>query len=132
MLSPTEYVLSGGILPPSLGGDLNPKHLHTSFHNPNGGDPAVKCLDSASKIDGSFTEAMVPFTIPWARPVPSPMHASVPELFWLYPDFHTGLVWDSTIGQDDQTEAKEKTIIQELILRALKGPLLPAQQQKVR
>ena len=70
--------------------------------------------------------------MPWARPVPRVLaHASSSELYWLYPEFHTGMVWDSTIGQDNKTEAQEIAAVQDLMIRALKGPLLPSQQQKV-
>lgn len=50
------------------------------------------------------------------------------ELKWLGPDAHAELVWDSSMGEDP---AKAAAVL-ELVGRAMRGPLLPAQQQQVR
>lgn len=65
----------------------------------------------------------------WTRPAPPLLSPFVDELAWLGPELHTGLVWDSTAG-DAEARARAKGA-RDLLERALRGPLLPAQQQQV-
>lgn len=69
------------------------------------------------------------------------------ELHWLYPDLHSGLIWDCSMGEDarrvlvggeagggagdSEPDASSSAVVRELVQRAQKGPLLPAQQQQV-
>eukprot|EP00798_Chlamydomonas_sp_ICE-L_P030295 gene30295-35283_t len=63
----------------------------------------------------------------WMRAEPGLMPCFVDELLWLTPNVHQDLVWDSTMGEASGRAA----VVRELLTKALKGPLLPAQQQQV-
>ena len=85
---------------------------------------------------------MAPFPLPWQRPEPPLLRPQLDELHWLYPDLHSGLIWDCSMGEESrrceagggsQAEPDEAScdVVRELVQRAQKGPLLPAQQQQV-
>ncbi|GAX83601.1 hypothetical protein CEUSTIGMA_g11026.t1 [Chlamydomonas eustigma] len=74
--------------------------------------------------------------MPWIRPEPPLLRLFPQEVRWLYPDLHTSLVWDSTMGDAECEEQAERrraaaAEVRELVARAVAGPLLPAQQQQV-
>lgn len=51
----------------------------------------------------------------------------VDELAWAAPELHNHLVWDSSVGED----GSRGDAVREILSKALRGPLLPAQQQVV-
>lgn len=52
------------------------------------------------------------------------------ELKWLNPDLHGQLLWDSSMGEDPAV-GRQQAAARELMAAALRGPLLPAQQQQL-
>lgn len=63
----------------------------------------------------------------WHRPSPAVLTPSMEELAWLPFGLPQPLLWDSRMGGDGGRAAA----VRELVARALKGPLLPVQQQQV-
>mmetsp|Transcript_30813 Transcript_30813/g.68260 ORF Transcript_30813/g.68260 Transcript_30813/m.68260 type:complete len:477 (+) Transcript_30813:273-1703(+) len=63
----------------------------------------------------------------WIRPAPAPLTPAVDELAWLHADLHRDLVWDSSLGEG----AGPLHSARELVTKALRGPLLPVQQQQL-
>ena len=53
----------------------------------------------------------------------------VGEVEWLHPALPLDLLWDDSLSSS--READQASILQGLLQQALKGPLLPAQQQQV-
>eukprot|EP00240_Pyramimonas_obovata_P005109 CAMPEP_0118945362 /NCGR_PEP_ID=MMETSP1169-20130426/42097_1 /TAXON_ID=36882 /ORGANISM="Pyramimonas obovata, Strain CCMP722" /LENGTH=423 /DNA_ID=CAMNT_0006891055 /DNA_START=42 /DNA_END=1313 /DNA_ORIENTATION=+ len=78
---------------------------------------------------GSLLEKIGPrgLEAPYARPVPPLLPISDSELQWLNPEIPQKPLWDSTTCAD----TSRISAIREAIQRALKGPLVPAQQQQV-
>lgn len=60
-------------------------------------------------------------------PPPPALTPSTDELKWLEARPKQQLVWDSTMGEDEG----KVTALKDLIIKALKGPLMPAQQHQV-
>ncbi|KAK3136324.1 hypothetical protein QOZ80_5BG0431690 [Eleusine coracana subsp. coracana] len=63
----------------------------------------------------------------WIRPAPPRLPVLDGELQWLNPDNNHELLWDYSMCADTSRGAA----IRDLIARALKGPLAPAQQEQV-
>ncbi len=63
----------------------------------------------------------------WVLPPPPVLTPFTDELKWLEAKPKQQLVWDSTMGEDEGKVAALK----DLIVKALKGPLMPAQQHQV-
>ncbi|CAN6339935.1 unnamed protein product [Urochloa humidicola] len=63
----------------------------------------------------------------WIRPTPPRLPVLDGELQWLNPDNNHELLWDYSMCADTSRGAA----IRDLIARALKGPLAPAQQEQV-
>uniref|UniRef100_A0A453K466 CCR4-NOT transcription complex subunit 11 n=1 Tax=Aegilops tauschii subsp. strangulata TaxID=200361 RepID=A0A453K466_AEGTS len=63
----------------------------------------------------------------WIRPNPPRLHILDGELQWLNPDNNHELLWDYSMC----AETSRGAAIRDLIARALKGPLVPAQQEQV-
>ncbi|KAJ1265165.1 hypothetical protein BS78_08G058900 [Paspalum vaginatum] len=63
----------------------------------------------------------------WIRPTPPRLPVLDGELQWLNPDNNHELLWDYGMCADTSRGAE----LRDLIARALKGPLAPAQQEKV-
>ncbi|XP_066358915.1 uncharacterized protein [Miscanthus floridulus] len=63
----------------------------------------------------------------WIRPTPPRLPVLDGELQWLNPDNNHELLWDYSMCADTSRGAA----IRDLIARALKGPLAPAQQEEV-
>ncbi|KAM3273251.1 hypothetical protein ACQJBY_042919 [Aegilops geniculata] len=61
----------------------------------------------------------------WIRPNPPRLHILDGELQWLNPDNNHELLWDYSMC----AETSRGAAIRDLIARALKGPLVPAQQE---
>lgn len=54
--------------------------------------------DAGSSGEGHQLQ-LPPGSVPWLRPLPTPLALMPGELRWLYPDLHTDLIWDSTLGE---------------------------------
>lgn len=63
----------------------------------------------------------------WVRPRPPRLPVLDGELVWLNPDNHHELLWDNGMCADTSKGAA----VRDLIAKALKGPLAPAQQERV-
>lgn len=63
----------------------------------------------------------------WVRPVPPMIPIQASELLWLNPDNNHELLWDYGMCADTSRGAA----VRDLIAKALKGPLAPAQQEQV-
>ncbi|KIY96719.1 hypothetical protein MNEG_11245 [Monoraphidium neglectum] len=63
----------------------------------------------------------------WQRPRPAVLTPSFGELRWLQLPLGQELLWDSTMGEDPGG----LQVVRDLVAKALKGPLLPVQQQQV-
>ncbi|GIL45891.1 hypothetical protein Vafri_3015 [Volvox africanus] len=82
----------------------------------------------------------------WERPQPAVLTPLPSELKWLNPDLHGELLWDSDLGDVDGATAGGSgggagrppggsgavpPLSRDLLAAALRGPLLPAQQQQL-
>jgi len=67
------------------------------------------------------------FEPPYVRPKPPVLVPLDGELRWLSPETPHELLWDSSMCAD----TSQVSAVREAIARALKGPLVPAQQQQV-
>jgi len=67
------------------------------------------------------------FTPSFARPRPPMFTSHVSEMIWLNPSEAPALQWDTTTCED----ASRGEEIRELVAKAFKGPLVPAQQKQV-
>jgi len=67
------------------------------------------------------------FEAPFVRPRPPVLGVMEDELKWIYPEIPLPLLWDSSMCED----TSRISAIKEAMLRALRGPLVPAQQQQV-
>ncbi|KXZ46530.1 hypothetical protein GPECTOR_43g967 [Gonium pectorale] len=80
----------------------------------------------------------------WERPSPAVLTPLPSELKWLNPDLHTELLWDSDLGEPSGQGAggagpaagagpgsASCQQARDLLAAALRGPLLPAQQQQL-
>ncbi|XP_038901186.1 CCR4-NOT transcription complex subunit 11 isoform X2 [Benincasa hispida] len=63
----------------------------------------------------------------WIRPLPPRLPIQNGELVWLNLDDHRELLWDHRMCVDTSRGAA----VRDLIAKALKGPLIPAQQEQV-
>ncbi|XP_024361711.1 uncharacterized protein [Physcomitrium patens] len=79
---------------------------------------------AAELVQSSSLNGLEP---PWVRPAPPRLPPQQGEMIWLIPDTQHELMWDYGMCADTSRDAA----IRDLINRALKGPLAPAQQKKV-
>ncbi|KAK6153829.1 hypothetical protein DH2020_013468 [Rehmannia glutinosa] len=63
----------------------------------------------------------------WIRPTPPRLPVMDAELLWLNPDINHELLWDYGMCADTSRGAA----VRDLIAKALKGPLVPVQQEQV-
>ncbi|KAL6570260.1 hypothetical protein OROMI_014774 [Orobanche minor] len=63
----------------------------------------------------------------WVRPAPPRFPVMEGELLWLNPDMNHEVLWDDGMCADTSRGAA----VRDLIARALKGPLVPLQQEQV-
>ncbi|KAL8096503.1 uncharacterized protein LOC141692589 [Apium graveolens] len=63
----------------------------------------------------------------WIRPLPPRLPVQYDELVWLNPENHHEVLWDSGMCADTSKGAA----VRDLIAKALKGPLAPAQQERI-
>eukprot|EP00898_Chlorokybus_atmophyticus_P007990 jgi/Chlat1/8192/Chrsp76S07630 len=97
------------------------------------GADSMVAQDDVASTDAAATELLerlslqTGFAPEFARPVPPVMPTMDGEIEWLNPESGHELLWDASMCADTSRAAA----VRELIARALKGPLLPAQQQQV-
>jgi len=80
----------------------------------------------AQGSDGG-TLALGGFLPEFQRVAPPMLPISDNELLWINPDYAPRLLWDAGMCQDSSRGAE----VRDLMAKAFKGPLLPAQQQQV-
>lgn len=104
---------------PALATDLN--------HGPPGAQPTDEGQRENTAISLLSQTALHGFEPPYVRPKPPVLAAFEGELRWLSPDVPHELLWDSSMCAD----TSRVSAVREAIARALRGPLVPAQQQQV-
>mmetsp|Transcript_8460 Transcript_8460/g.13730 ORF Transcript_8460/g.13730 Transcript_8460/m.13730 type:complete len:470 (-) Transcript_8460:1312-2721(-) len=90
--------------------------------------PPVSPIDPKEiiKLEGEDGFVLRGFEPQFSRPVP-PLFNEINQVVWLNPSDAPGLKWDTTMCED--TSRGEE--IRELMAKAFKGPLVPAQQKQV-
>ncbi|XXG60616.1 hypothetical protein AAC387_Pa04g2475 [Persea americana] len=115
------------ILDPDIprGCDANSPELEFT---PPGAKPKIGSGDRdgavASLLQNISLEGLNP---QWIRPLPPRLPVQDGELVWLNPDNNHELLWDYGMCADTSRGAA----VRDLIAKALKGPLVPAQQEQV-
>ncbi|XP_024543386.1 CCR4-NOT transcription complex subunit 11 [Selaginella moellendorffii] len=108
------------VLPdPDLPSGYSSDGLETGVSESESGELAAIELMQASSLKGLEPA--------WDRPIPPKFPLRKEELLWLTPDSEHDLLWHSGMCADSSRGAA----VRELIARALKGALAPAQQQQV-
>ncbi|PKA57162.1 hypothetical protein AXF42_Ash002466 [Apostasia shenzhenica] len=94
----------------------------------NGAKPRIFCGDKDAAITGLLQHSSLEGLDPqWIRPEPPRLPVLDGELIWLNPDGSHELLWDYGMCADTSRGAA----VRDLIGKALKGPLVPAQQEQV-
>jgi hypothetical protein len=88
------------------------------------GDPATA---AAVEPDGKSIFSLRGLEPCFARPAPPLFQDEVNETIWLNPSDAPGLQWDTTTCEDSSRGEE----IRELMAKAFKGPLVPAQQKQI-
>ncbi|MCO5557224.1 hypothetical protein L7F22_010784 [Adiantum nelumboides] len=88
------------------------------------GQPRDQEATAIGLIQNSLMKGFEP---PWVRPFPPRLPTQEGEVVWLMPDNNHELLWDHGMCADISKGAA----VRELIAKALKAPLAPAQQQQV-
>ncbi|KAJ4964639.1 hypothetical protein NE237_016488 [Protea cynaroides] len=95
---------------------------------PPGTKPRVGSGDRDETVTGLLQNLSLEGLDPqWIRPLPLRLPIQDGELVWLNPDNNHELLWDYGMCADTSRGAA----VRELIAKALKGPLVPAQQEQV-
>ncbi|WOH07114.1 hypothetical protein DCAR_0626543 [Daucus carota subsp. sativus] len=94
--------------------------------------PGAKPKIGAGDRDETVTELVEKLSLQglgpqWIRPHPPRLPVQYDELVWLNPENHHELLWDNGMCADTSKGAA----VRDLIAKALKGPLAPAQQERV-
>lgn len=94
--------------------------------------PGAKPKIGSGNRDEAITELLQNLSLEglepkWIRPLPPRLPLQDGELVWLNPDNNHELLWDYGMCADTSRGAA----VRDLIAKALKGPLAPAQQQQV-
>lgn len=116
------------ILPePDVPRDCDPDSLEFKF-TPPGEKPKVGSDDRDSSVTNLIQHLSLNGLGPqWIRPSPPPFPILDGELMWVYPKNGHPLLWDHGMCADNA----HGTAVRELVAKALKGPLMPAQQERV-
>ncbi|XP_043722690.1 CCR4-NOT transcription complex subunit 11-like [Telopea speciosissima] len=95
---------------------------------PPGSKPKVGSGDRDETVTGLLQNLSLEGLNPqWIRPLPPRLPIQDGELVWLNPDNNHELLWDYGMCADTSRGAA----VRELIAKALRGPLVPAQQEQV-
>ncbi|KAM3339227.1 CCR4-NOT transcription complex subunit 11 isoform X1 [Capsicum galapagoense] len=93
-----------------------------------GSKPKIGSGDVDETITGLLSNLSLEGLGPqWIRPHPPRLPVLDGELVWLNPDYNYELLWDHGMCADTSRGAA----VRDLIAKALKGPLVPAQQEQV-
>ncbi|XP_068647619.1 uncharacterized protein [Aristolochia californica] len=93
-----------------------------------GGKPRIGSGDRDEAVTGLLQNLSLEGLDPqWIRPAPPRLPVLDGELMWLNPDNNHELLWDYGMCADTSRGAA----VRDLIAKALKGPLVPAQQEQV-
>ncbi|KAK4354161.1 hypothetical protein RND71_026355 [Anisodus tanguticus] len=93
-----------------------------------GSKPKIGSGDVDETITGLLSNLSLEGLGPqWIRPHPPRLPVLDGELVWLNPDYTYELLWDHGMCADTSRGAA----VRDLIAKALKGPLVPAQQEQV-
>nr|XP_016454547.1 PREDICTED: CCR4-NOT transcription complex subunit 11-like isoform X2 [Nicotiana tabacum] len=93
-----------------------------------GSKPKIGSGDVDETITGLLSNLSLEGLGPqWIRPYPPRLPVLDGELVWLNPDYNYELLWDHGMCADTSRGAA----VRDLIAKALKGPLAPAQQEQV-
>lgn len=94
---------------------------------PAGAKPKIGSGDRDAAISGLLQNLSLEGIGPqWIRPLPPRLPVLDGELMWLHPENNHELIWDDNMCPDNNRGA----VVRELIAKALKGPLMPAQQEQ--
>ncbi|XP_050378090.1 uncharacterized protein LOC126795292 [Argentina anserina] len=117
-----ENVVADPDVPP--GCDAN----SSEFDLQPGAKPKVGCGDKDETMLGLLSNIALEGLGPhWSRPIPPRLPVQDDELVWLNPVDNHELLWDDGMCVDTSRGAA----VRDLIAKALKGPLVPAQQEQV-
>lgn len=95
---------------------------------PEGAKPRIGSGDRSAAVIGLLQNSSLEGLGPqWIRPRPPMLPLLDGELMWLNPDDNHELLWDHGMCADTSRGAA----VRDLIAKALKGPLAPAQQEQV-
>eukprot|EP00262_Sarcandra_glabra_P006333 TRINITY_DN1850_c0_g1_i3.p1 TRINITY_DN1850_c0_g1~~TRINITY_DN1850_c0_g1_i3.p1 ORF type:complete len:386 (-),score=60.02 TRINITY_DN1850_c0_g1_i3:138-1295(-) len=95
---------------------------------PPGAKPKIGSGDRDGAVTGLLQNLSLEGLEPqWIRPLPPRLPIQDGELVWLNPDNNHELLWDYGMCADTSRGAA----VRDLIAKALKGPLVPAQQEQV-
>ncbi|GMN27070.1 hypothetical protein TIFTF001_001527 [Ficus carica] len=101
----------------------------SEFDLQRGAKPKLGSGDRDDTLIGLLsTLSMEGFGPQWTRPIPPRLPVQDAELAWLNPVDNHELLWDYGMCVD----TSRGTAVRDLIVKALKGPLAPAQQELVR
>ncbi|KAM7256639.1 hypothetical protein ACFE04_012380 [Oxalis oulophora] len=93
-----------------------------------GAKPKLGSGDRDETLSGLLANMSMEGLVPqWIRPVPPRFPVQEDELVWLNPDDNHELLWDHSMCADTSRSAA----VRDLISKALKGPLVPTQQEQV-
>ncbi|PHU17515.1 hypothetical protein BC332_13210 [Capsicum chinense] len=93
-----------------------------------GSKPKIGSGDVDETITGLLSNLSLEGLGPqWIRPHPPRLPVLDGELVWLNPDYNYELLWDHGMCADTSRGAA----VRDLIAKALKGPLVPAQQEDI-
>ncbi|KAM0947256.1 putative CCR4-NOT transcription complex subunit 11 [Dioscorea sansibarensis] len=109
-----------------------PRDADSSSSGPSFMPPGAKSRNGDGDQDAAITGLLQNLSLDglepqWIRPLPPRLPVLDGELVWLNPDNNHDLMWDYGMCADTSRGAAVK----DLIAKALKGPLAPAQQEQV-
>jgi hypothetical protein len=107
------------------GQPLTPDDMYFGSEGSHGGEEGKGNL--GSKGVKASTLSLRGFEPAFVRPVPPMMEVAESEVIWLHPTYAPRYLWDSGMCQDHSKGAA----VRELVAKAFKAPLLPAQMQQV-
>ncbi|ONK57712.1 uncharacterized protein A4U43_C09F3310 [Asparagus officinalis] len=112
---------------PDIPHGCDPNSAEFEFSQP-GSKPRIGSGDRDSSVTGLLQKVSLEGLGPqWIRPLPPRLPVLDGELMWLNPDNNHELLWDHGMCADTSRGAA----VRDLIAKALKGPLMPAQHEQV-
>ncbi|KAL9265107.1 CCR4-NOT transcription complex subunit 11-like protein [Drosera capensis] len=103
-------------------------NVHSEFELEAGGKHQIGSGNRGQTVTGLLQHVSREGIGPeWIRPFPPRLPVQDDELVWLNPDSNHELIWDYSMCAD----TSRGVAVRDLIAKAFKGPLTPAQVQKV-